>query len=197
MFEISNLSCQRGYQQLFANINLQLNSGDILRIAGHNGKGKTSLLKMIAGIGLIENGQISLSGHLIGSPFYLQNLIYLGHLNAINPLLSVFDNLFFLTNLKQNTTKQAVKKSLEIIGLKYYENELANILSVGQKRRILLAVLQLVDVPLWLLDEPFTALDVEGVALIEALISSHSKQDGICLLTTHQPTQLNHQTLQL
>ena len=197
MLKVKSLSCQRGYQQLFTNLNINLDKGDILRITGYNGKGKTSLLKMIAGLNLIEDGCILFLDHSISSQFYQENIIYLGHLNALNPLLSVLDNLSFLIRLKQDCTNKEIKDALEKVGLKYYENVLCNTLSAGQKRRILLASLLLTKARLWLLDEPLTALDTNGVALIEELILNHSKRGGICIFTTHQATSLKHQTLEL
>lgn len=194
LLSVKNLNCQRGFVQLFSALNFTLNSGDTLRIAGENGKGKTSLLRLIAGLSLLDQGQILLSNTAISNGAdYQKNLIYLGHLDALNLSLSALDNLVFLVNLKQNCTQQATKKALDKIGLKHYHDEPCSNLSAGQKRRVLLASLLLLDCPLWLLDEPFTALDAQGVALVEQLILKHTQQGGACIFTSHQDTILNQQ----
>lgn len=198
LLEIKNLNCKRGYQQLFSGINLSLNRGDILRITGENGRGKTSILKMIAGFGFIEVGSISLLQYKAGDSSYQKNVIYLGHLNALNPLLSTVDNLLFLVNLKQACSKKQAKYALDGMGLKNYYDDPCSQLSAGQKRRVLLASLLLLDVPLWLLDEPFTTLDSSGIELVENLVLTHAKNNGACLFTTHQNSVLNqYRTLAL
>ena len=198
LLDVKNLTCQRGYHQLFSNLNFTLNQGNILRISGENGTGKTSLLRMIAGLNLIEQGEILLLNDCQKHQNYQKNVIYLGHCNAINPQLSVLDNLMFLVNLKQYCTTKIAQKALDEIGLQYYYHEPCSQLSAGQKRRVLLASLLILDTPLWLLDEPFTALDTKGVALIEDLILAHTKKRGACIFTTHQNTKLNQcQTLTL
>lgn len=184
------LSCQHGYALIFQELSFTLNSGDVLRITGTNGSGKTSLLKILAGLNSPENGNISLDNHAVNSPEYQQNVFYLGHLPALNLALTALENLEFLTQLHQPVNRESLLKSLQNIGLAGFENEPCAHLSAGQKRRVVLASLFTITAKLWLLDEPFTALDSAGVTLVENCIRTHCEHGGICAFTTHQTCAL-------
>ena len=190
---IKNLSCQRGYNQLFKNLSFQVNSGDILRITGTNGSGKTSLLKILAGLSTQESGDIYLDNFYVRSQAYQNQIFYLGHLSALSAELTSIENLEFLTQLQGDVNQQQLFQALEKVGLKGYEEELCAKLSAGQKRRVILAGLMLSQASIWLLDEPFTALDPQGVKIVEAWIQQHCQQGGICLFTTHQDSTLEDQ----
>ena len=197
MLKVKDLSCQKGYNLLFKNLSLQIKSGDILRITGTNGSGKTSLLKILAGISPQESGTITLNESSPKSAKYRENVLYLGHLAALSTSMSTLENCQFLTNLSQSDTPNLIQ-ALAAIGLKGYEHELCSKLSAGQKRRVILASLLVSKAKLWLLDEPFTALDPAGVQIIEKAISDHSQRGGMCVFTTHQPANLpQQQTLSL
>lgn len=198
LLTINNLSCQRGYTQLFSELNFTLNTGDILRITGENGKGKTSLLRIIAGLSTIDTGVIAFKQQKNNDNSYQDNILYLGHQNALVLELSALDNLLFLVHLKQKCSIKQAKYALDKMGLQHYYNEPCAKLSAGQKRRVLLASLFILKYPLWLLDEPFTALDTQGVALIEQLVLDFVASGGACIFTTHQKTCLNqYRTLTL
>lgn len=190
---VKNLSCQRGYNQLFKNLSFQVNSGDILRITGTNGSGKTSLLKILAGLSTQESGDIYLDNFYVRSQAYQNQIFYLGHLSALSAELTSIENLEFLTQLQGDVNQQQLFQALEKVGLKGYEEELCAKLSAGQKRRVILAGLMLSQASIWLLDEPFTALDPQGVKIVEAWIQQHCQQGGICLFTTHQDSALENQ----
>ena len=190
---IKNLSCQRGYNQLFKNLSFQVNSGDILRITGTNGSGKTSLLKILAGLSTQESGDIYLDNFYVRSQAYQNQIFYLGHLSALSAELTSIENLEFLTQLQGDVNQQQLFQALEKVGLKGYEEELCAKLSAGQKRRVILAGLMLSQASIWLLDEPFTALDPQGVKIVEGWIQQHCQQGGICLFTTHQDSTLEDQ----
>jgi len=192
---IHNLSCQRGYNQLFNDLSFQVNSGDILRITGTNGSGKTSLLKILAGLNAQEQGDITLGDHRVKSEQYQQEIFYLGHLSALSAELSSVENLEFLTGLNKSIDQKLLIEALDHIGLKGYEDEYCAKLSAGQKRRVILAGLFVSNAKVWLLDEPFTALDPQGVAIVEEHISKHCEQGGICLFTTHQDSVLPNQKM--
>ncbi len=192
LLNVSNLTYTRGYHKLFTNLSFSLNYGDILRINGENGKGKTSLLKNISGLTTPDSGNIRLLNISNKNSNYYKNCIYLGHNSTISMELNALDNLLFLINLKQSCSIKQAKSALDKIGLKYYYYELASHMSAGQRRRILLASLFLLKSPLWLLDEPFTALDKEGIELVENLILTNSKNNGACIFTTHQNSVLNN-----
>lgn len=198
ILNVKNLSCQRGYNQLFHNLSFKLNSGDILRISGTNGSGKTSLLKILAGLNTVETGKIHLDKDLCKTDKYQQNILYLGHISALSGELNGLENLQYLTALKQTSKTQILTNALNKIGLKGFEYEHTSKLSAGQKRRVVLAQLFISKAKVWLLDEPFTALDNDGIIAVESRIKHHCETGGICLFTTHQKSILNqYKTLAL
>lgn len=192
---VKNLSCQRGYNQLFNNLSFQVGGGEVLRITGANGSGKTSLLKILAGVSASEQGEIKWNQHLVKSDEYQSDIFYLGHQAALSGELSSLENLEYLSNLNKTTEQQQLIQALEDIGLKGYEDESCANLSAGQKRRVILAGLFVSKSKIWLLDEPFTALDPIGVNIVEQRISQHCSKGGLCLFTTHQDSALANQRI--
>ena len=190
---INNLSCKRGYNQLFNDLSFRVDSGDILRITGTNGSGKTSLLKILAGINAQEQGNITLDQHSIKTDEYQQEIFYLGHQAALSGELTSLENLEFLSALNKSTSQQDLIQALNDIGWKGYEDEHCANLSAGQKRRVILAGLFVSKAKVWLLDEPFTALDPKGVKIVESKIAQHCGNGGLCLFTTHQDSALANQ----
>ena len=187
---VADLTCQRGYNELFSNLSFELNSGEILKISGANGSGKTSLLKIIAGLNSAESGRLSINNNQVGTYEYQSDIFYLGHLPALSPELHCKENLDYLTQLNNSSSNQSLDEALTNVGLKNFENEYAANLSAGQKRRIVLSALFITQSKVWLLDEPFTALDSDGINVIEAQITKHCNNNGICVLTTHQKCNL-------
>ncbi|CAC9536082.1 ABC transporter involved in cytochrome c biogenesis, ATPase component CcmA [uncultured Gammaproteobacteria bacterium] len=190
---INDLSCQRGYNQLFSNLSFQVNVGEVLHITGTNGSGKTSLLKILAGVSAREHGEISWNQHSVKSEEYRQEVFYLGHQAALSGELSSLENLEFLSALNKSTDQQQLIQALGDIGLKGYKDEYCANLSAGQKRRVILAGLFVSKAKIWLLDEPFTALDPTGVKIVESRIEKHCNNGGLCLFTTHQDSALANQ----
>ena len=186
---VSDLTCQRGYNELFNNLSFELNSGEILKISGANGSGKTSLLKILAGLNSAESGKLSFNNNKVGSHDYQSDIFYLGHLPALSPELHCKENLDYLTQLN-TSSNQALDEALTNVGLKNFEYEYAANLSAGQKRRVVLSALFITQARVWLLDEPFTALDSDGINVIETQITRHCNNNGICVLTTHQECNL-------
>ncbi len=190
--EISELGCERDDRLLFENLSMTLESGQILRVAGPNGAGKTTLLRTIAGLFEIQEGEIRVNRLPLKE--CLDQVLYIGHKPQVTRDLTVLDNLKFLTGADEARLKSA----LGDVGLKGYHDSLVKELSQGQGRRCALARLWCVEAPIWILDEPYTALDVEMVETLDAQITSHVNAGGICLFTTHQPPQqLDYQTLEL
>jgi heme exporter protein A len=188
MLKVEKISCQKGYNQLFEDLSFYLKDGEIARVMGDNGSGKTSLLKILAGINYSDSGVISLNDASIKTDDYKENTLYLGHNSLLSPQLTVLENLDFLTKL--TPIKGDKLQALDKIGLKNYADELCYKLSAGQKRKVILATVFLSTAKLWLLDEPFTALDKSSVEIIENAIKTHAKNGGICVLTTHQKSSL-------
>ena len=189
---INDLSCQRGYNQLFTDLSFELNAGEILRISGSNGSGKTSLLKILAGLNSPESGFISYNENDIKSYQYQLDTLYLGHLPALSPELKCMENLKYLTHLSNEDSKSNFDLALSKAGLESYKNELTGTLSAGQKRRVALSALFLSHSKLWLLDEPFTALDSYAIEIIENQIIKHCNEGGLCVLTTHQDCNIKN-----
>ncbi len=186
MLEARNLACVRDERALFQQLSFQVNRGDIMQVAGHNGAGKTSLLRILAGLVSPEQGQVFWAGELIGRnrEAWHQNLLWLGHQSGIKNVMTPDENLrFYHAHANQAQRWQA----LEAVGLVGYEDVPVAQLSAGQQRRAGLARLWLSTTPFWILDEPFTALDVAGVEKLTQKMEQHSQQGGAVILTTHQP----------
>ncbi|MDB3869482.1 cytochrome c biogenesis heme-transporting ATPase CcmA [Candidatus Thioglobus sp.] len=190
---VNNLECQRGYSQIFYNLSFQVNAKEVLRITGTNGSGKTSLLKILAGINIQEQGDVKLDEHPVKSDEYQQEIFYLGHQAALSAELTSLENLEFLSALNHPIDQSLLIKALDDVGLKGYADETCANLSAGQKRRVILASLFISKAKVWLLDEPFTALDPKGVEIVENIISQHCENGGLCLFTTHQDSALPNQ----
>jgi heme exporter protein A len=186
-----SLSCERGDRRLFTGVNFSLKAGEALRIAGANGAGKTTLLRAVVGLSQHYDGQVSWRGSNIQAvkTAYLSQLLYLGHAPGVKPLLSPLENLRWWAklHLPEINDEAVLMDALAQVGLTHYLHSPCVYLSAGQQRRIALARLFLSRQLLWVLDEPFTAIDASGVALLEQQFEKHLGNGGIVLLTTHQP----------
>ena len=189
---VNNLSCQRGYKLLFENLSFELNSGEVLKVSGPNGSGKTSLMKILAGLSSFESGSIDYDDTKINSERYNLDFLYLGHLAALSPELSCLENLKYTMRLGNDSLDLDFSDALKKVGLKKFENELVGKLSAGQKKRIALSLLFITQSKVWLLDEPFSALDSKAIKIIETRVEDHCNSGGICILTTHQECNIKN-----
>lgn len=189
---VNNLSCQRGYKLLFENLSFELNSGEVLKVSGPNGSGKTSLMKILAGLSSFETGSIDYDDTKINSERYNLDFLYLGHLAALSPELSCLENLKYTMRLGNDSLDLDFSDALKKVGLKKFKNELVGKLSAGQKKRIALSLLFITQSKVWLLDEPFSALDSKAIKIIETRVEDHCNSGGICILTTHQECSIKN-----
>lgn len=194
MLETIDLECTRGERQLFTGLALRAQPGVCLHVAGENGAGKTSLLRILCGLLSPTGGQVRWGGEDIRKlrEDYWQAISYVGHLNGVKDDLTALENVRFAAALAGHPTEEAgARHALEAVGLAGFELSQARFLSQGQRRRIGLARLFLArEARLWILDEPFTALDVRGVAALSTLIGEQLERGCIVVLTTHQDVPL-------
>ena len=186
---IDALSCMRGDRVLFRDLSFALDNGDMVHLKGHNGSGKTTLLRALAGLLLPEAGEVRWQGNNIRKlrEEYSRHLLYLGHLNGIKGDLTAAENLRIAATLDgYELSEERSWKVLGEIGLKGYEDLPSKHLSQGQKRRVALARLLANDARVWILDEPFTALDVGAVEMLQDVIRGHLSAGGMAVITTHQ-----------
>ena len=192
--EVRQLYSERDDRVLFADLNFTLNSGDVLQIAGPNGSGKTSLLRILAGISSRYQGDILWHDHSLAQQRadYLQQLLYIGHGAGIKAALSPLENLRWSCALRGIPSNDIpILDALAKVGLSGFEQQACFSLSAGQQRRVNLARLFCIPAQFWILDEPFTAIDQRGVAEIEQWISDFADSGGAVLLTTHHRLAIN------
>lgn len=187
--QVNHLSCQRGERILFNDVNLCFQSGDFVQIEGHNGVGKTTLLRALSGLSHPREGEVLWNNEPIlqQQEEFNQNLLFLGHHSGMKPELSAWENLRFFqktTNSRQQV--EVLWETLQVVGLLGYEDIPASQLSAGQQKRVALARLWLSTAPLWILDEPFNAIDKRGVQVLTNLFEFHISQGGIVIITSHQ-----------
>ncbi|KAF4513893.1 UNVERIFIED_CONTAM: hypothetical protein B566_EDAN017574 [Ephemera danica] len=193
MLEADNLECVRGGRRLFAGIGFKLEAGELLFLQGKNGTGKTSLLRMLIGLLPPEAGEIRWNSQPIKalSDEFRAELCYLGHLNAIKEELTPLENLLAGARLAdEDLSEDNALDALEQVGLAGREDLACKYLSQGQKRRVALARLVKEKRRLWILDEPFVALDTAAVDWLAGIISAHLQRGGLAVMTTHQPVSI-------
>ena len=196
MFEALNLSCVRDERTLFSGLSFTLEPGEIVQIEGRNGAGKTSLMRILAGLSSADAGEVRWQGVNTRRQrdVFHQQLLYLGHQPGVKSVLTAFENLAFYLSVNRPSGKadadaDAIYQALDKVGLLGYEDVTVAQMSAGQQRRVALARLWLSTAPLWILDEPLTAIDKQGVATLINLFEQHAEQGGMVLLTTHQDLQ--------
>ncbi|MDP5053374.1 MAG: cytochrome c biogenesis heme-transporting ATPase CcmA [Congregibacter sp.] len=177
MLEAVDLTIERGGRQLFSTLSLRLDAGEIVHLRGANGAGKTTLLRMLAGLSRYG---------FEGVVHRRSPCLFLGHQSAVKGLLSPRENLRWHPSGERFPDDQTMQTALAQVGLYGYEDVPASQLSAGQQRRIDLARLYLSRRPLWLLDEPFTAIDAPGVLRLQQRFVEHAAQGGAVLLSSHQ-----------
>lgn len=190
------LAVERGSRVIFSNLSFALEEGQSLTVTGPNGAGKSTLLRALAGLLPLASGAVSLSG--ASDEPLAESTHYLGHLDALKGLLTVSENLeFFAAILDAGGGGISIKAALSVFGLSHAKDLPVAYLSAGQKRRASLAKLLVVRRPVWLLDEPLTALDAQSQAVMKKVMAGHLVQGGILVAATHARLDLGGEELRL
>jgi len=191
--EAREIACVRGERTLFSGLNLQVLTGQCLHIRGENGVGKTSLLRLLTGLASPESGDILWNGNSIkeAASEYHGKLLFLGHRDALKEDLSALENLRMYAAIDGILlSEQDAFASLWRFGLKGREDLPVNCLSAGQKKRVLMARMVTRRAQVWILDEPFNALDTHATQELLGLIAEHLERNGLVVLTSHQPLSI-------
>lgn len=199
MLEGHGLTSVRDGRTLFKDLDLRLEPGHALQVQGANGAGKTTLLRILCGLTQPRDGMVHWRGHAIYQQrfVYHRELLYIGHVPGIKQELTALENLRFISALEGRAAMlPALEQALEQVGLLGYEDLLVRSLSAGQRRRVALARLWLSQAQLWVLDEPFAALDREGIARLETRLMDHLEHAGMIIITSHQPVNWGSRSVQ-
>ncbi len=193
LLELRNLACERDERFLFGNLNAYFSAGDVVQILGPNGSGKTTLLRVLAGVSSDFQGDIYWGKQPISKVRweYASELLYLGHLPGVKKTLTALENLQWYAAGQGVTDTSLLVSALAKVNLAGYEDTPCYRLSAGQLRRVALARLEFSRSKLWILDEPFTALDKSGVAQLESRLAAHAQAGGLVLVTSHQDINIS------
>lgn len=185
LLQARGLRFARNDEPVFGPLDFSVDAGEALLVQGGNGAGKTTLLRVLAGLLRADGGEIDIDGRRARAAHRSRAIAYLGHLPGLKADLGAMENLEFLCGLQGRRRNQHPESALAIVGLAGYEDALARQLSAGQKKRLSLARLWLSPAPLWLLDEPYANLDLEGIELVNRMVQAHLRGGGAALVTTH------------
>jgi len=194
---VEHLQCIRDDRVLFEDLNFSLSAGQLLQIEGPNGCGKTSLLRILCGLTLPTEGIVYWNNQDIQSirSDYGAILTYIGHTQGVKAELTPLENLAMARALAATPTNVDLADALSQVGLYGFEDVPTRTLSAGQQRRVALARLLINDAALWILDEPFTALDKKAIAMVEEWLNTYTKGGGMAVLTSHHTVNCSHATI--
>ena len=179
------LAFSRNEAPVFGPLDFAVDAGEALLVQGGNGAGKTTLLRVLAGLLRADAGELEIDGQPARAVLRARFVAYLGHLPGLKADLSALQNLEFLCGLHGRRSRQTPEAAMAIVGLAGFEDAPLRTLSAGQKKRLGLARLWLSPAPLWLLDEPYANLDLDGLDLVNRMVQAHLRDGGAALITTH------------
>ena len=185
LLAVHGLAFSRSDAPVFGPLDFAVDEGEALLVQGGNGAGKTTLLRVLAGLLRADAGRVAIDGHPARADLRARFFAYLGHLPGLKADLSALRNLEFLCGLHGRRPKQSPEAAMGIVGLAGFEDAPLRTLSAGQKKRLGLARLWLSPAPLWLLDEPYANLDLDGITLVNRMVQAHLRGGGAALITTH------------
>ena len=197
VLQAENLFCERDNRVLFKDLNFTVHRGQVIQIKGSNGSGKTTLLRILCGLNDAFRGELAWFNKPIQDHWeeVHSSLIYMGHRVGVNKVLTPSENLRWSVGLSTSVTNDQIDHALADMGLRGFEDSQCFTLSAGQQQRVSLSRLLLKKALLWVLDEPFTTLDQEGVNLLEGLLSQHANKGGAVIVTTHHELLLPNLTV--
>ena len=192
LIRTENLCFERDEIKVIDRVNLELNSGDLLQVEGCNGSGKTTLLRLLTTAIKPTSGRIFYQGKKLSDCRYeyCSNIIFIGHQIALKERLTPVENLDWLSPI--GLSQDSINRALDLVGLRDFETAPSWSLSAGQKRRVALARLIVSNAKIWFLDEPFTAIDTQGIGLIKELIDDHVAKGGAVVFSTHQSVDMKN-----
>jgi heme exporter protein A len=192
LIRTENLCFERDEIKVIDRVNLELNSGDLLQVEGCNGSGKTTLLRLLTTAIKPTSGRIFYQGKKLSDCRYeyCSNIIFIGHQIALKERLTPVENLNWLSPI--GLSQDSINRALDLVGLRDFETAPSWSLSAGQKRRVALARLIVSNSKIWFLDEPFTAIDTQGIGLMKQLIDDHVSKGGAVVFSTHQSVDMKN-----
>ena len=192
LIRTENLCFERDEIKVIDRVNLELNSGDLLQVEGCNGSGKTTLLRLLTTAIKPTSGRIFYQGKKLSDCRYeyCSNIIFIGHQIALKERLTPVENLNWLSPI--GLSQDSINRALYLVGLRDFETAPSWSLSAGQKRRVALARLIVSNAKIWFLDEPFTAIDTQGIGLMRQLIDDHVSKGGAVVFSTHQSVDMKN-----
>lgn len=187
LLKIVDLFCERDERILFEQLSFDVQAGQLVQVVGPNGSGKTTLLRILSGLSSSYEGELFWKGDPMADvrEEFAASMLYFGHQPGVKGALTPEENLRWYAAIHPSIDERDLHQALNKVGLAGYEDVPCHSLSAGQNRRVSLARLYMSHAPLWILDEPFTAIDKRGVAEKEALLAQHVEQGGSVILTTH------------